>query len=549
MAQDHLSKQVSVELKDAKISDALTMIGEQGGFYFSYQSNVLTEQTVTKSYHDQEVVSIINDLFQEELELLQRGRYVILRPLQQGQKNKVRIVGKVVDGQTNKEISDVSIYEVGNLTATLSDSRGKFNLNANTQSPITAFAISKQNYRDTIVYVTNIAETFEIELQPDDQEQSKNKWIESLLDKSTVLKNLINNKSQIHVKNVYLQEERFAQLSFLPIAGTNGTMSGKVKNKISINAIAGYSHSLGGVEVGGVLNIIREDAKWVQIGGFGNVVGNRFKGVQVGGFFNSSTNYAKGVQLSGFYNYTAQHITGTQTSGFVNFSRNTNGLQLSGFANYTKAQLKGVQASGALNISGNMKGVQVSGLLNIAREVSGTQIGIVNLAKDYKKGIPIGLINLVKNGFKSLEYQANDIAPVNLSFRTGVSRWYTEMTAGINPFEGAQLWTYGYGFGSHVFIRPKYFISVDAKTSWIGGLKDNHESNRFVHAIVPSFGLGNYDKRAVTLGPVVRLVMLDRRNTDNAHIESFFSKRSISSNSGLFYNTFWIIGYQLSFRI
>ena len=64
--------------------------------------------------------------------------------------------------------------------------------------------------------------------------------------------------------------------------------------------------------------------------------------------------------------------------------------------------LRGVQVA-VLNVSGDVSGAQV-GVVNIAAgTVRGTQVGVVNVAGTYESGAPVGLVSLVKNATYHLE--------------------------------------------------------------------------------------------------------------------------------------------------
>ena len=97
------------------------------------------------------------------------------------------------------------------------------------------------------------------------------------------------------------------------------------------------------------------------------------------------------------------------------------------------ADYRGSQIAAMTNFAtAKLSGSQISAFYNHGRNVRGTQIGLFNYA-DTLGGVPIGLISFVKTGYHKLEISADEIFHANLAFRTGVSKFYNILSAGIMP--------------------------------------------------------------------------------------------------------------------
>jgi hypothetical protein len=82
-------------------------------------------------------------------------------------------------------------------------------------------------------------------------------------------------------------------------------------------------------------------------------------------------------------------------------------LQLSMVANVHAGNVRGIQGALGTNVAQDVSGIQIGlvnighsvsgaqiGLVNIARHVSGAQIGLVNVSRSMQ-GVPVGIVNLV----------------------------------------------------------------------------------------------------------------------------------------------------------
>ncbi len=220
----------------------------------------------------------------------------------------------------------------------------------------------------------------------------------------------------------------------------------------------------------GFVNVVNGDFNRFQLG-FVNSTLYRNNGAQVGfinhsgsingaqlGYINSSRTFVNGFQ-AGFINGAGTDINGFQ-AGFINLSNGwVDGFQL-GFVNAVRNSVDGMQV-GSVNVAADtLDGAQL-GFVNVTSRLKGLQLGFVNVTDSVEDGIPIGFVSVVrKGGYKALGYYADELFPVNISFRIGVKGLYTcFVLSHNNRFENK--FALGAGVGSIMNISPKVFFNPE----------------------------------------------------------------------------------------
>jgi hypothetical protein len=299
---------------------------------------------------------------------------------------------------------------------------------------------------------------------------------------------------------------RLAQISLLPYLGTNALKSSRISNRLSINLLWGHNAGVEGVEVGGLVNSIRNDVKGVQVAGLGNAVGHDVIGSQIAGMFNISGDTIFGVQAGGVFNIAGQgnaiqtagvfniagrDFAGVQASGLFNVAgENARSLQAAGLFNTSRGDAR-LQIGGLFNVSRGVNVGQVSSLINVAKQVKGFQIALLNVA-DTVNGISIGLLNFIRKGYNRVEIAGSDAFFGNLSFKIGVKPFYnilylgariTKAPSSIPNNEIRELtWGLGYGLGTTIPFSRRFlvnleavFIKVNEREPWTTGLHQMYQ--------------------------------------------------------------------------
>jgi hypothetical protein len=183
----------------------------------------------------------------------------------------------------------------------------------------------------------------------------------------------------------------------------------------------------------GSIYIANERVRGLQISGVVGVIKKEFSGVQIAGFMNKLDGTGSGAMICGGLNLAKSDFRGVQYAGFANLNTgNMRGTQIAGFMN---------------RVSGDLAGMQVAGFLNIAGNVQGSQFGIVNIAESCT-GASFGLFNYIKNGINSFSvYFEND--QLGFQYQGGTNAFFTTFLANIDDFgDDFDYAVLGYGIGS-----------------------------------------------------------------------------------------------------
>jgi len=333
---------------------------------------------------------------------------------------------------------------------------------------------------------------------------------------------LLTISSLNHAQAQDIKESSF-QFTLFPPIGTQGTKAPEYTNKVSINLLVGLSKNEEKFTLGGLANIIKNDANGFQLAGLSNVIGNSANGIQIAGLSNTIANSGNGILLSGILNtskhYDGMEITGAlnvasnfnglQIAGVGNVAKNTNGLQVAGVGNVAKT-INGFQIGGVGNIADDINGFQIAGIFNKAKNVNGFQIaGILNIAdsSDY----PIGLINIIKNGEKGIGISYNEIGSTIMFFRSGGKVMYGIVGLGYNYRSiSKESFVVEGGIGVHINCAPSFRINTELVSSEYSLFKKG-ETTQYSLAVLPTFKCASHLE--IFGGPTFNYLHSD--NTDN----------------------------------
>ena len=488
-----LERKISLTITNERLSNTLSRIAQEAKFSFSYNSSIIpNDQTVTLSAKNKSIREILNEIFKGAMDYKEKGNHLILSKVSlkqtQATTTAVIISGYVEDAVTRQRISDASVYDKKSITSVVTDEYGYFRMKLDKKEQTAIIAVSKRDYRDTLVTITAPGNQYlNISIAPVSVDsiliKAETKATQDTITIKTVEKEELSlpYTDEPNIRNIKDTLYRDIQISFLPFIGTNGRLSGNVINNYSINIFGGYALGARQIELGFFVNIDRGDVSWLQVAGIGNLVGRNVYGVQGSGFFNVNGGETKAVQLTGFGNVNFGDFQGVQLSGFSNVNlASADGVQVAGFSNFANGPSKGVQIAGFANVqtdhyqgsqfagftniaTKHLVGSQISAFFNYGKKVKGTQIGLFNYA-DSLGGVPIGLMSFVNHGYHKLEVSADEIFYANLAFRTGVQKFYNIILAGIKPentMNTDNAWTFGYGIGMAPRITRWLQLNLD----------------------------------------------------------------------------------------
>lgn len=509
VAQGKLDKKITIKVHQKPLTEVLVEIGRKGGFYFSYNTVILKgDSLVTLEEKDKTIRQILDGLLGERYEFLETSKYVIILQREGISAAKIyTISGYVADGVTKEKLTNASVFESNQLVSALTDSNGYFRLRLKDRFARAVIIVSKQLYQDTLLVVrAGSDQQFNLTIIPARiSELSPFVVTNHHVEKTWLGKFFLSSREIVQSMNLtdFFANKPF-QFSLVPGLGTHGRMGAQVINKFSVNMIGGYTTGTNGVELAGIFNIDKKEVKHVQAAGIFNIAGGIVSGVQLAGIYSLDLDSMKGaqaggvgniveggvtgVQLAGFFNKVEKGVVGVQAAGFYNQDQDSmKGVQLSGIYNIVQGSMAGVQAAGLVNwvkertgglqLAGignisktEIKGVQIGTLFNVTRKLKGLQIGLVNIA-DTTDGYMIGLVNIVKTGLHEFSLSANELLPVNLSYKTGSRKMYSILTVGFSPEKNSKAYGFGFGIGRSFPTGKKMAILTELSQTYfyLGG--------------------------------------------------------------------------------
>lgn len=481
-AQNNLAKRVSINAQNEHLDHVLQELSSKGQFTFSYNTKILPKDSlVSLSAYNMMVQDILDSLFNGNFEYKEASNYVVLRSCSNSLSlipeksesigSKYVISGYVVDNANGNKIKDASVYDKHLLKSTLTDQHGYFKLKLKTNNQAIRISVTKDQYKEITVtmlpgIVVGGTDSTKYGFQPSNGRL--NPYFGKIF---------ISSRQQI--QNINLGgffTESPVQVSFVPGLSTHGFYNSQMVNKVSLNALAGYSAGVNGVELAGLFNINKYNVRSFQAAGLLNTVGGTVDGVQLAGIgnivldsvqafqgagiFNGVKSNFLGVQAAGIVNAVKGNMKGTQMAGIINLSKGLKGTQLAGIGNTTIKGVKGWQIGGIYNISlDTINGGQVAGIVNYAKKMKGLQLGLINIA-DTLDGVSLGLLNLSKNGYHKIDVFSSDVSNFNIGLRTGNAKLYSIIRGGYNVSDTAKVLSFGFGLGHDFVINKNWLIGT-----------------------------------------------------------------------------------------
>lgn len=524
-AQQLLQKRISIVAQHTPLKEVLNQLETRGGFYFSYNSDLLDEaKKINAQLNNQTVEAILNQVLGPGYRYQVSGNHIIIK-LASGQ--GIIFTGQLIEAETGRPIEYASVYEKSLMAGTVTDEQGNFKLHIRQSLPSYELVISKVSYTDTVLRLQkDLSAEKPIALKRSFSELESVSVIG--VQQHWLAKRLINTKERFSSINLdgYFAKQPY-QFSLLPGLGSKNRLKSQTINKFSFNLIGGYTAGVRGFELGTAFNIVQQDMQYVQIGGLFNIVGGNangvqfacvynyvakdVEGVQFAGVYNNAANVAgvqatgavswarqelngvqasgvfnsaysgKGAQFSGFANWVDSTFEGFQAAGAINHNEQLDGVQCAGLLNYTQEQTDGVQIAGGINITRKiLNGTQIGGLFNYARIVNGTQLGLINIA-DTSSGLSLGLINIILKGKHSIDVTTTEWQPYSIAYKSGNDRLYNIFQVGGNLKDREKMLSIGYGIGNAIRLGSKTALVQEAtfNTIYAGNWNDQNLMGRY----------------------------------------------------------------------
>jgi hypothetical protein len=536
-----LDKKITLQVSGEEVKMLLNRIEKLYEVNFSYNSDIIpSDSVVTFTAENKSLEKVLELFLGKEYYFKSTARYIIiLQKKNQTEinpnKSKYNITGIVLDSRTNNPLPSVTVYDMGSMVSTQSDSSGRFNLTLVPNTHYIAIHCSKLEYSDTVSIINpTLNEPLLLRLMPVEKPLQKLNSVDASEVTFTdsvgirIIKTIVSKEMLVNSKNVIMYDKRIAQLSLLPKMGTNLRLSGAVVNHFSINLLGGYSNGVAGFEAGSIVNINKNNVVGFQVCCLFNVSGKNVNGFQAAGLSNLSTGNVKGCQISVVSNIGADTVKGVQIAGIINVCNK---------------KLSGLQLSPGFNISrGAETGAQVAGLMNYAANPR-FQFGLINIA-DTSDGIPMGVINIIKHGYYSFSVTVDELQTGYFLFSMGTRRLYSILGISGCTVNDHSSWGINYGLGSHFLYKHRLSFNVEFLSSIINafGSFDSTTISRLSLSTQLSFRLGKHFY--LSAGPSFNTFISD---ADNFRVNEFISnalpKRNwLYSSINTRYDA-WIGGY------
>jgi len=535
-AENLVDKVISINAKHIPLQKLLEQISRAGGFYFSYNSNIInSDSMVSLSANNMPVKQLLSQLLNSSYQYSESGNYIIIKkaaahPVVVNSKTATQnesyiISGEIKDDRTGQRLGNASVYEKNRLVSTLTNDSGHFSLKLYSKYQTAAITISKLYYDDTTIIiqpkfnqqisitlvpadtlpvVTTISPV-PVNLPPHDTlmpnaviDSSKliyttTKIDSSYLHRTKIGRFLMSASQKIQDLNIgkFIAEKPY-QISVVPGLSTHGKLSGQVVNDASFNILGGYNAGVHGAEMGILFNINKYNVQSAQLAGVFNITGGSVSGVQVGGVTN----------------IVLQNVTGVQLSMAANIVQgNYNGVQVSGMLNYTRNTTTGVQAAIGANISNQkMDGIQ-AGVFNYTKKLHGIQVGLINIAGT-SDGYSVGLINFVVHGYHKVYVSTNEVFPLNLAFKSGNANLYSILLGGIQAQKDAKLYSFGYGLGTGVKLGRFITLSPELTSQYV--YRGTWHYTNLLNKLTPQINIRLNKTFSITGGPSLNVYYSDQ---------------------------------------
>lgn len=489
-SQNKLSAHIQLpKFEAATVRAVFDTLKQKQSVLFSYNSKLLDlDKEVNIDRYQGLLIDYLEKLLGEKYSFKETRSHIIITYAPQRmdvstvnidttKNNRTMISGYVKDIRTNQPVGFVSVYDRTTfLGATLTSNNGYFELDVKNPENAVTIALSKENYRDTMLVLILPVEILHAA-------RGRKIGYYHTGDSSKTISNSAFGKfftsSRQRIQNLNLSGffvySPF-QVSMTPGLSTHGLFNSQVVNKFSLNIIGGYTAGVTGTELAGAFNVNQFNMHGVQLAGLSNVVGGDVNGFQAAGISNVGLNKLSGIQLAGAWNSADTIASGLQLAGGINMAGNA---------------ARGIQLTGVMNIAKDEVGNQLAGGINVANKVHGVQFAIINIAdsSDY----PIGVVNWIRNGSRQLSLGIDESRFVSLSFRSGGRVMYSVVGVGTYLNNGSFKYGLETGIGAHFVQRTKFTLSAEfINRTHFNKDFNYHATGRVSLRVIPAIHLGRH---------------------------------------------------------
>ncbi|WAS93293.1 caspase family protein [Nannocystis punicea] len=292
----------------------------------------------------------------------------------------------------------------------------------------------------------------------------------------------------------------------------------KVINKFSLNFILGRAAVIDGIELSAGGNWVDEKVRGVQLSAGANYVGGDVHGFQSTAGVNIVRGSLHGVQGAAGLNSVGGDASGVQAAAGVNVARgNLRGVQAAAGVNVVGGHMRGIQAAAGVNWARSISGIQIAPV-TATRDVSGAQIGVIDVAAGKVRGAQVGVINyadeadaqvgvlnITRKGGIYADIWTSDVAALNLAVKFRAKYTYSFLAIGLHPAGEGRGFMSGVGFGGHIPIKRRFYLDIDLGTYWAQPQFRFRSNPSLLNTLRLMFGWQENRRFAVWGGPTLNL--------------------------------------------
>ena len=516
-AQNPLEKRATVAVQKECLESVLATITKQTGVRFSYNSQLIDPKTkITVNAQNKTVKEILAVILPPSVSYKNVGEYIVFA------ENKVETDNYLPLQKKNEKniISNNGMFPDSCLNSKDTIILNSQEIDMNIKELMLATTIAAAAATTPVLAQDTLNDNFQ-------QQQFEQPQIEQ---------QEIEQPQTVQLQEKTTPKCKPAQVTFFYPLGSSWVKSAENCYHFSLNILGGVTGQIKGVEIGSLFNINKYGVKGVQFAGIFNATGSKenhnaqfagifnltkgksaqFAGIfnvgdtayiQVGGIFNvGKTAYVQAagignygntayIQAAGIFNY--GNIAYLQAAGIGNAAKHAK-FQAAGIFN--QAQKSSCQIAGIFN-SANESKVQMAGIVNVTK-AGRFQMGLINV-RDTADGVSFGLINVVKRGgVMEVGVEAGEFIHTALTFRSGVQRLYTIISAGGNYTE--KFLTVGTGLGTSVKLIGNLSMNFELTHSALYDF-DNLDSWHNLTRFSPQLNYRFAKHFKIFVGPTVNL--------------------------------------------
>ena len=121
-----LERNITLQLNNERLGDALVAVSRAANFYFSYNSNILnSDKKITLAATNETVRAVLQQLLGKGFQFREKGNFLIIKKLKADEQ---LIGGYISDKKTGKGLANATVYDKKSLRSATTDRYGYYEI-------------------------------------------------------------------------------------------------------------------------------------------------------------------------------------------------------------------------------------------------------------------------------------------------------------------------------------------------------------------------------------------------------------------------------------